>query len=50
MVVSSSVGPGGEVGLHDSVAVAIGLLLLLQWLDVDVKFFDFLPDGSNSSG
>lgn len=38
----------GGRGLHDSVAVPSGLVFLLQWLNVDVKFFNFLPDGSNS--
>lgn len=42
-------GSSRRGGLHDAIAVPAGLLLLLQRLDVDVKFFDFLPDGSNSS-
>lgn len=43
------VSAGGR-GLHDAVAVATGLVFLLQRLDVDVQLFDFLPDGSNGSG
>lgn len=38
---------GGGQGLHDAVAVAVGFVLFLQRLNVDVKLFDFLPDGSN---
>lgn len=47
-IVTSVMSESGR-GLHDTIPVAASLLLFLQGLDVDVEFFDFLPDGSNSS-
>lgn len=48
MLVSREMSADGQC-LHDAVAVATGLVFLLQRLDVDVELFDFLPDGSNCS-
>lgn len=47
--VNAAVMSEGGRGLHYAVAVPTCLFFLLQRLDVDVEFFDFLPDGSNSS-
>lgn len=33
--------------LHNAIPVPVGLVLLLNRLDVDVKFFDFLSNGPN---
>lgn len=32
---------------HDPIAIAAGLVLLLQRLDVDVQVFNFFPDSAN---